>query len=296
MTRIRIGGVPEHFNLPWHLAFEEGLFEAEGIELEWKDFPGGTGAMTRELNHHQLDVAVLLTEGMTTAILNGTKAKMLQFYVATPLTWGVFVNAASSIERMNDVAEKKFAISRIGSGSHLMARVFANEHNYQLHPDDPFKVVSDLDGAVKEMRTSKELLFLWEEFTTKHLVDSGEFRMIEKYDTPWPCFVIAARNAVITRKGQAISKMLDIINRRAVQFKQDREGSIELVAQRYGLSIEDATTWFDRTAWQGNLEMNSNTLQKVVQYLNSLGITEKTRSPKALVSKFTKLQELVAAQ
>ncbi|HBO30887.1 MAG TPA: ABC transporter substrate-binding protein, partial [Leeuwenhoekiella sp.] len=26
MTTIRIGGVPEHFNLPIHLCIEEGLF------------------------------------------------------------------------------------------------------------------------------------------------------------------------------------------------------------------------------------------------------------------------------
>ena len=29
---IRIAGVPEHFNLPWHLAIEEGAFSDRGIE------------------------------------------------------------------------------------------------------------------------------------------------------------------------------------------------------------------------------------------------------------------------
>ncbi|MGB5462344.1 MAG: ABC transporter substrate-binding protein, partial [Aureibaculum sp.] len=49
MTTLTIGGVPEHFNLPWHLAIEEGKFTNEGIDLKWKEFPDGTGAMNKAL-------------------------------------------------------------------------------------------------------------------------------------------------------------------------------------------------------------------------------------------------------
>lgn len=37
MVQIRIGGVPEHFNLPWHLAIEDGAFKEAGIDLQWQD-------------------------------------------------------------------------------------------------------------------------------------------------------------------------------------------------------------------------------------------------------------------
>jgi sulfonate transport system substrate-binding protein len=43
--KLRVGGVPEHFNLPWHLAIERGLFTKNGVEVEWTDIPNGTGAM-----------------------------------------------------------------------------------------------------------------------------------------------------------------------------------------------------------------------------------------------------------
>ena len=33
MKTIRITGVPEHFNLPWHLCIEGGEFEEMGIDL-----------------------------------------------------------------------------------------------------------------------------------------------------------------------------------------------------------------------------------------------------------------------
>ena len=41
MQTIRVGGVPEHFNAPWHIAKSRGLFEKAGVDFVWKDFPGG---------------------------------------------------------------------------------------------------------------------------------------------------------------------------------------------------------------------------------------------------------------
>ena len=37
-VKIRLGGVPEHFNLPIHLAKERGVFSSRGVDLEWTDF------------------------------------------------------------------------------------------------------------------------------------------------------------------------------------------------------------------------------------------------------------------
>ena len=47
MKTVRIIGVPEHFNLPWHLAMEEGAFAERGIDLIWTDVPEGTGKCQR---------------------------------------------------------------------------------------------------------------------------------------------------------------------------------------------------------------------------------------------------------
>jgi sulfonate transport system substrate-binding protein len=288
---LRVGGVPEHFNLPWHLSMEQGLFAAAGVDLTWKDYAGGTGAMTRELRHRQLDIAVLLTEGMVASAIQGTKAKIVQFYVSTPLTWGAFVNANSPIQRISDVDRKRFAISRIGSGSHLMANVFATEYDYKLHETDPYKVVGDLDGAADTMRQDPSLLFLWEEFTAKHLVEQGEFRMIDKFVTPWPCFVIAVRNETLNRRGDDVQKVLDIINAQCQQFMQNSAESIEMVAARYGISAEDTATWFNRTQWQCNTKVEPVALDKVVDYLHKLKMVKKTVTAEFLTSKFTELNE-----
>ena len=75
MIKLRIGGVPEHFNLPWHLALEARRFESLGIEVAWRDYPGGSGAMAKALRDGELDAALLLTEGAVAAVADGVAAQ-----------------------------------------------------------------------------------------------------------------------------------------------------------------------------------------------------------------------------
>ena len=64
MKKIKIAGVPEHFNLPWHLAIEDGAFENRGIDLEWTEVPEGTGRMCTMLREGETDIAIILTDGI----------------------------------------------------------------------------------------------------------------------------------------------------------------------------------------------------------------------------------------
>src|SRR5690606_27007670 len=90
--RIRIGGVPEHFNVPWHVALESSP-EVAGWTVEWRDYPGGTGDMCRAMERDEIDVAVLLTEGVVRHIHDGGPARLVGTYTASPLIWGIHVAA-----------------------------------------------------------------------------------------------------------------------------------------------------------------------------------------------------------
>jgi len=74
MKTIKIAGVPEHFNLPWHLCIENGEFEAEEIDLQWTDVPEGTGKLCQMLRDKETDIAVILTEGIIKDIVAGNSA------------------------------------------------------------------------------------------------------------------------------------------------------------------------------------------------------------------------------
>lgn len=122
MTHLRIAGVPEHFNYPWELAAQEGLYQKLGLKLSFQEVPGGTGAMCSALAKREVHAALLLTEGAVLDVLRGSGNRLLKVYVSTPLEWGIHVPAASSIKDPRELAGRTVAISREGSGSHLIDR------------------------------------------------------------------------------------------------------------------------------------------------------------------------------
>lgn len=271
MIDIRVGGVPEHFNLPWHLCIEEGLFEKAGINVIWKDFPGGTGAMTRELRHDGLDLAIVLTEGMIADIALGNKSKIISFYTTTPLVWGVHSTAYNRFEVIKDVDPPIFAISRWGSGSHLMAYLLAKSHGLNPQKDIEFKVVSNLEGALKSLGEKSSNLFMWEKFTTKPYVDSGELKRLTDYPTPWPCFVLAARNSVIKSRKNELKKVMEIVLKRAQELKND-PNSVELIASRYALKPKDVKIWLDATNWESVPSVDQQVIADCSHVLTDLAI------------------------
>ena len=272
MTTIKIGSVPEHFNLPWHLCIENNAFKNEGITVEWTDFPGGTGAMTKALRNGTIDVAILLTEGIVKAITEGNPSKIVQTYIETPLIWGIHVDTKSKYQTLADLENTSAAISRYGSGSHLMAYVNAKNQGWNTE-NLTFDVIKNLDGAVKGLKEGKGDYFMWEHFTTKPLVDNGTFRRIADCPTPWPCFVIAVRNEVLNSKQAEIQKTLDTINKATLEFKNIKNIE-EILATRYSQKLPDIKKWLSKTEWSQK-QLSEEILDNIQDQLLKLNIIDK---------------------
>lgn len=283
---FNVGGVPEHFNLPWKKAIEEKRFETHSIEVSWKDYCGGTGAMTKALREGDLDVAILLTEGIIADIHRGNKSKIVQFYVKSPLRWGVHVGAQSDFLNISDLENKKAAISRYGSGSHLMAYVNADNHNWDLDKQK-FEVVKNLDGGRAYLTQGKADYFLWEKFTTKPFVDNGEFRIVGECPTPWPSFVVAVREDILLTHYDEVKLLLETVNESCKKVKENPK-TVEEIAKRYDLKKEDVAVWFEETEWAYDGSVESETINKVQERLISLEIVESKMNFRQLCSPFDK--------
>ena len=209
MLHLKVGGVPEHFNLPWHHCIEKALFEKESIKIEWIDYKGGTGAMCKALREKEIDLAIILSEGIVYDIIQGNEAQLMSWYVTSPLIWGIHTSANNEFNHVNDLQNKRYAISRFGSGSHLMAYVDALNRNWTIK-DDKWVVVNSLNGALESLKNNESEIFFWEKFTTKPYVDKGELKRLAECPTPWPCFAIAVRNELISNYKLELKKVIDI--------------------------------------------------------------------------------------
>ena len=247
MTSLKIVGVPEHFNLPWHLCLEQAEFEKENIDLQWTDVPEGTGKMCQMLRDGTADIAVILAEGIIKDIVNGNPSKIVQVYVESPLIWGIHVAAHSTFQTLADLENSKVAISRLGSGSQLMAYVNAKNQGWDTSKLQ-FEIVNTLDGGVTALTEGTADYFMWEHFMTKPLVDQGIFRRLADCPTPWPCFVIAVREEILATQPEAIATLLEIINAKTRDFKAIPNID-ERLATTYHQKIEDIKEWLSLTEW-----------------------------------------------
>ena len=271
MTTLRIAGVPEHFNLPWHLCVENNEFINAGINLQWTDIPEGTGKLCQMLRNGETDIAVILTEGIIKDLAAGNPSKIVQVYVESPLIWGIHVAANSPYKTLGHIENGKVAISRYGSGSHLMAFVNAKEQGWDTSALT-FEVINTLDGAVDALTEGRADYFMWERFMTKPIVDKGIFRRIADCPTPWPCFVIAVSNEVLEKDSNAVGTVLDIINKKTAAFK-DISGIDNVLASRYHQKIEDINDWLKLTEWSQK-KLDKATFDKVQDELFCLNIID----------------------
>ena len=272
MKKVQIIGVNEHFNLPWHLAIEEGAFKERGIDLEWTDIHEGTGKMCQMLQNEETDIAILLTEGIVKSIAEGNSSKIVQEYIASPLLWGVHVGANSTHKTISDLENAKAAISRYGSGSHLMSYVQAQNNNWNTSKLQ-FEVINNLNGAVTALsEPNTNHYFMWEHFTTKPLVANKTFRRLGDCSAPWPCFVIAVTDTFIKENKNIVKHILEIINLYTSEFKSipsiDRT-----LANKYQQELSDIKEWLSITQWSQK-QMPSETLKKVKETLLQLKLIE----------------------
>ncbi len=282
MKQVKVIGVPEHFNLPWHLAIEEGAFEERGIDLQWTDIPEGTGRMCDMLEQGEADIAIVLTEGIVKKITEGLDAKIVREYISTPLQWGIHVAAQSHYQKVEELRDARAAISRFGSGSHLMAFVNARQQGWDTK-SLKFREVQHLEGAIEALGKKEADYFMWEHFTTKPLVDEGIFRRLADCPTPWPCFVIAASDRFLKDESSTMMHILEILDNYTREFRQipsiDRT-----LANRYGQQLEDIRIWLSATRWSQK-QISREVIDNVSNTLLYLKLIEEKAAPSDILWK-----------
>lgn len=271
--KLKLGGVPEHFNLLWDLPACRALFAENGIDYGFFEFPGGTGAMSEAVKSGFLDGAVILTEGAVSEISRGANYKIVCPFVESPLFWGIFASAAHNVNDVSDLENRIFAISRFNSGSHLMAQYLAYEAGVTLTPDN-FYPANDLSGARKALADGKADLFLWEKYMTRPLVTSGEFRQVGEVTPPWNSFVLVMRTDVIEKNITLIQNLKQSIALAGKTFKAIADAP-EQIAVRFQIAPADAKEWFRQVTYYDGQSDFVPGLNRTAELLHRFAITQR---------------------
>ncbi|THX00156.1 hypothetical protein D6D13_09717 [Aureobasidium pullulans] len=273
--KLRIGYIPEHFSTPLHFAIKHF-----GLEADIKPFPTGTGALTASLKDDSIDVAIGLTEGFV-ADLGKTNAKqetpaykLVGAYVESPLCWAISVGNKSSINSEDDLNAKRVGVSRIGSGSYVMSYVLADQKGWLEQSKSPFEVVPL--GDFKALRDGvnagdKADFFMWEHFTTKKYYDNGELKRVGEIYTPWPSWMIAARDAT----DKKLEVMAEKLNQGVAWFREHQEESAEHITGTMEYSQEDANAWLKTVKFADNVRgVDSGVVEHTISILQKGGVLD----------------------
>lgn len=254
---------------------ESGAFEPTGIHVQWREIKAGTGEMTRALRDNELDLALVLTEGAVADILKHDCNRIAKVWVSSPLTWGIHVSAAHPINRVRDIQGHPIAISRFGSGSHLIPIVDAAIRGWSTQAMD-FVVVNSLDGAREALRDQEATVFFWEKFMTQPLVDAGEFKRVGQRVVPWPAFVVSGRRDVLESTGPQVRAVLDIAARFARNLKR-RRSAAEMISKTYGIKHSNAERWLTDVRWAGGYRRPVTALRRAFDALEAQGVITQAR-------------------
>lgn len=274
--------MPEHFNLPWLRLLAGGALRTAGVAATWEDYPGGTGSMRDALDSGRLDLAMLLTEGAVAGVANGAGYRIVSLYTQTPLLWGIHVPARSTLRTIDDARGARIAISRFGSGSHLMAYVLHDQRGWPVS-DMRFVVVDNLEGAVAAFERGEADVFLWEKFMTKPLVDAQRFRRVGELGAPWPAFVVCAANEALRDRAHAIASVVQAALEEARRFSADPSAPAE-IASHYGLRESDAAEWLGTTRWADRIDPAGAALERATALLQRVGLIAPGAAPELAAS------------
>ena len=277
------------------VCFQHDRFQGKA-NIELVSQPSGTGQMLTSLDASQgqkIDVAVALTEALITGIAKGrSDYKLVGSYVRTSLNWAVITGTqpfASGFNSIADLKGTKIGISRIGSGSQIMASVMALQHGWntatagsgksaeiEFKVNDTFQNLRDGVNGKEPYDTS---CFMWEWYTTKPYVDSGEVRFIGNVPTPWPSWTIAAscHTAVVS---SILSEFLTQLQQSIREFANPetrKNGSAKKwIVQHHQYKPEDVESWLDTVRWVGEQTPNPDKVPSTGQTTTTETVSKET--------------------
>ena len=256
---MRLGYVPEHFLTPVLLAHKHGFFKANGLHVELVPQPSGTGQMISSYKDKSIDVAIGLTEGWVNGY-SGTY-RIIATYVKSPLCWAISGRKNGSLD---DV--KKIGVSRMGSGSHVMATLLSKQRGttYEYILCNTFQKLRESvnDGTIDA--------FMWEFFTTKKYFDSGEVSQIGEMYTPWPSWCVTASNDV---SDQQVNALLKGIKSGIEYYHAHRDESMTVITT-LGYTLQDAQEWSKTVEFSDDLSVDKGVISRTIEALKSAGLPE----------------------
>lgn len=253
--------------------------------------------MITSLRSNEIDLAIGLTEGWVAGLLNPDNYNksaaekgysIVGSWVSTSLRWAVVTGRnRDDINSIDDLKQhRRVGVSRLGSGSHVMAFVLAQQEGWLRQTKDqksegltivPLGPFKDLRDGVT---SSTADFFMWEHFTTKpyfHGEDSPLKKIGEIY-TPWPSWHIAASRSTFPdpASDDTLKQIFEAFDKGVKSFAADTDSAIKMLGTgeaQCHYSEEDGREWLKDVKFvEGTRGVDAGVMSGVVDLLKTANV------------------------
>ena len=152
-----------------------------------------------------------------------------------------------------------------------MSYVLADQNGWLEKTKSPFEVVPLGDFAALRNGVNagdKADFFMWEHFTTKKYYDNGELKRVGDIYTPWPSWMIVARDATDER----IEDLAEKLNKGVKKFRENQEEAVKHITSTMEYSKEDAEAWLKTVRFADDVRgVDTGVIEKTIQILQKAG-------------------------
>jgi NitT/TauT family transport system substrate-binding protein len=282
---LRIGWVYAMANAPIVIAKDMGLFKAQGVDVDIRQFNSGPLLM-RALKAGDLDMAYIGMPPVYHAYEQGFKLKII-----AKVNHGqaaLIVHNDSDITDLAQLKGKKIAGVRESSGMDVLLKGFVLQDKANLDPVNDVKIIH---MPTKMMSASVargvvDAAFSWEPFISQAVLSKQErvlFDMnqaVEKY--PW--YVVVATQDTISQNYEMMSKVLKAHQQAVLFLNEQPEASNTILAKIFNLYAVNKITGKKvapvkiieharaRIGWNSQFDKRDKEfLQRLIDYSHQLG-------------------------
>ncbi|KAL9114718.1 MAG: hypothetical protein Q9227_001396 [Pyrenula ochraceoflavens] len=248
-----------------------------------------------------LDLAIGLTEGWIAGLLapnpppssQENDYRLVGQWVSSPLRWAIVTGRnRHDVKDMSSLTHRRpirVGVSRMGSGSHIMASVLAQQQGWRVRGEEsplefiPLGPFAELRRGVSDEEPQADF-FMWEHFTTKPYFDGdrASLKKIGEIKTPWPAWMITANTHAIlkTDSDDILRKVLMALCEGVQKFEEGPEKVVEMLGTgelgcRYG--EEDARMWLQEVEFVKDIPgIERRVLLDVAKALEGAGVVQRS--------------------
>lgn len=270
VDRVRIGALSGHDSAAFRLAKSSGLYEREGLDVEWVDL---RREGTSDIETDKLDLCVCSLESALHHIRQPKSNLVLAgTYIASKRTKGIYSTKATD-EAFGDRCAV-FPITCKGESSHLLASIKAKDLG--LEHDPKFQECGSVGAVLEAMdyaskHNEEPFVVVWDKYAAQPHVSAGKWHAIGEVMTSWSALVfVAHRRVVQSKRWQVLEKFLEVSRRAVIQMCSSPARTIEHVCQNFGLSESDAKHWLLSTSFSCQPITSSEDLHACKEQLRQL--------------------------